>query len=323
MARIAWPLDPLGGRREAIAAAAEQVRASPGDWSVENIEHPVVRAEAERWSYEVNLLLAERARNQRAPGDAMEVALPGQLSVSQLVELGDDPGALAARLRRPMPVRPDPQSRRGTAFHRWLEQRFGSQQLLDLDELPGAGDEGAADDAALAELQAAFLRGAWADRVPTAVEVGFATTVGGVVIRGRMDAVFANDDGTFDVIDWKTGRRPSGRHAQVVAVQLAAYRLAWAELAGVPVDDVRAGFYYVRDDVTVRPADLHGRRWAGTADRRPAVHRRRSALGRPRLGRAAPSTTSGRRAAQGNLGCCVRAAALVAAAVPVGPRRRQ
>ncbi len=256
VARIAWPLDPLGGRREVIVAAAEQVRASPRDWSVANIEHPVVRAEAERWAYEVNLLLAERARNQRAPGDAMEVAMPGQLSVSQLVELGDDPGALAARLRRPMPARPDPQSRRGTAFHRWLEQRFGSQQLLDLDELPGAGDEGAADDAALAELQAAFLRGAWADREPVAVEVGFATTVGGVVIRGRMDAVFANDDGTFDVIDWKTGRRPSGRHAQVVAVQLAAYRLAWAELAGVPVDDVRAGFYYVRDNVTVRPADL-------------------------------------------------------------------
>ena len=256
VARAAWPLDPLGGRREAIAAAAEQVRASPTDWSVENIEHPLVRAEAERWSYEVNLLLAERARNQRAPDAAMEVALPGQLSVSQLVELRDDPGALAARLRRPMPVRPDPQSRRGTAFHRWLEQRFGSQQLLDLDELPGAGDEGAADDAALAELQAAFLRGAWADRIPSAVEVGFATTVAGVVIRGRMDAVFAGEDGTFDVIDWKTGRQPSDHHAQAVAVQLAAYRLAWAQLAGVPVDDVRAGFYYVRDEETVRPADL-------------------------------------------------------------------
>ena len=39
-------------------------------------------------------------------------------------------------------------------------------------------------------------------------------------------------------------------------MQLAAYRLAWAALAGVPVADVRAAFYYVRDDVTVRPADL-------------------------------------------------------------------
>ena len=39
-------------------------------------------------------------------------------------------------------------------------------------------------------------------------------------------------------------------------MQLAAYRLAWAALADVPVSEVRAAFYYVRDDATVRPADL-------------------------------------------------------------------
>ena len=44
------------------------------------------------------------------------------------------------------------------------------------------------------------------------------------------------------------------KHA--VAVQLAAYRLAWAALAGVPVDRVRAAFHYVRPNLTVRPADL-------------------------------------------------------------------
>jgi DNA helicase-2/ATP-dependent DNA helicase PcrA len=39
-------------------------------------------------------------------------------------------------------------------------------------------------------------------------------------------------------------------------VQLAAYRIAWASLAGVPVSRVRAGFHYVREGVTVRPTDL-------------------------------------------------------------------
>lgn len=59
------------------------------------------------------------------------------------------------------------------------------------------------------------------------------------------------------MVDWKTGRRPgSAPEKRAVAVQLAAYRVAWAALAGVPLDEVRAGFYYVRDDVTVRPADL-------------------------------------------------------------------
>jgi DNA helicase II / ATP-dependent DNA helicase PcrA len=58
-------------------------------------------------------------------------------------------------------------------------------------------------------------------------------------------------------VDWKTGRPPaSPEEERAVAVQLAAYRLAWAALAGVPVDEVRAAFYYVREDATVRPADL-------------------------------------------------------------------
>ena len=84
----------------------------------------------------------------------------------------------------------------------------------------------------------------------------FATEIGGVVVRGRMDAVFRDRDGSYDVVDWKTGRRPTGAAAEAAAVQLAAYRLAWAVLAGVPVARVRAGFHYVGDDVTVRPADL-------------------------------------------------------------------
>jgi DNA helicase-2/ATP-dependent DNA helicase PcrA len=39
-------------------------------------------------------------------------------------------------------------------------------------------------------------------------------------------------------------------------VQLAAYRLAWTRLAGVGLDEVSAAFFYVRDGLTVRPADL-------------------------------------------------------------------
>jgi len=59
------------------------------------------------------------------------------------------------------------------------------------------------------------------------------------------------------VVDWKTGQPPRTQAAKdAVAVQLAAYRLAWAALAGVPLNRVRAAFYYVRHDLTVRPADL-------------------------------------------------------------------
>jgi DNA helicase-2/ATP-dependent DNA helicase PcrA len=275
MLRADWPADPLGVRRPAMAEAAALVRrlmsadAEPGAVPDADAGAPPDPADPdiERWQREVALLLAERERLGRRRGP-VEVALPGHLSVSQLVTLRRDPQALARTLRRPMPARPDPYARRGTAFHAWLEQRFGAGRLLDVDELPGAADDDAAPDEALAELQERFLASEWADRTPVEVEVPFATVVGGVVVRGRMDAVFATSirpmpsgrgfdpGGRFDVVDWKTGGRPDGAAAAAAAVQLAAYRLAWAELAGVPVHHVRAAFHYVRDGVTVRPADL-------------------------------------------------------------------
>jgi DNA helicase-2/ATP-dependent DNA helicase PcrA len=171
-----------------------------------------------------------------------------------------DPAELAQQVRRPMPRGPVPQAVRGTAFHTWLEQRFGQVPLIGTDELPGAADELAAEPGVpdLDWLKARFEAGEWASRWPSEVEVPFETLIGDRVVRGRIDAVFADaPGGGFDVVDWKTGRPPSSAaEERAVAVQLAAYRLAWAALAGVGVDEVRAAFYYVREDVTVRPADL-------------------------------------------------------------------
>ncbi|XVS65383.1 ATP-dependent helicase [Actinosynnema sp. CA-299493] len=205
------------------------------------------------WARDVDVLLAERA----AAADRRErVVLPDHLSVSQLVELAADPDLLARRLRRPLPFPPNPLARRGTAFHTWLEQRFGASRLFDLDELPGAADEGAAPDTDLTRLQDAFLASTWADRVPHDVEVPFEAEIDGLSVRGRMDAVFADDDGGWTVVDWKTGAVPEPDRLPALSVQLAAYRLAWAALTGTPVEKVRAAFHYVRQDHTLRPADL-------------------------------------------------------------------
>jgi DNA helicase-2/ATP-dependent DNA helicase PcrA len=207
------------------------------------------------WAREADLLLAERDRS--GSGEApTDVPLPTHLSVTDLVALRRDPAELARRIRRPMPHRPAPLARRGTAFHAWLEERFGGERLLDLDELPGAADDGAAPDADLALLQEKFLASPWAHRRPEEVEVPFETVVGDVVVRGRVDAVFRDADGGWTVVDWKTGTPPTGAAARAAEVQLAAYRLAWAELAGVPPDRVRAAFHYVRDGRTVHAADL-------------------------------------------------------------------
>jgi DNA helicase-2/ATP-dependent DNA helicase PcrA len=58
------------------------------------------------------------------------------------------------------------------------------------------------------------------------------------------------------VIDWKTGPPPSGADLVAAGVQLAAYRLGWSRLAGVPVERVSAGFHHVAANLTLRPVDL-------------------------------------------------------------------
>lgn len=212
---------------------------------------PMDRARVAGWDDDLLRLQQEAVRRRTRRGTAV---LPLTLSVSGLVELRRDPAALARSLLRPMPRRPSPVTRRGTAFHTWLEQVYGLPQLLDTDDLPGAADDGAVDTD-LRSLQEAFQASPWWGRTPQEIEVPFETDLEGVLIRGRMDAVFADVHG-WDVVDWKTGRRPTGADAQAAAVQLAAYRLAWAALAGAPVESVRAAFHYVRTGETVRPADL-------------------------------------------------------------------
>ncbi len=260
-----------GGHGVGVAPATEEADQEPAAGEAvdqESVADPEGEADPEGWAADVEALLAERAAARSA---RPSVALPAALSVSQLVELAADPDALAARLRRPMPFPPNPHARRGTAFHAWLEQRFGATRLLDLDELPGAGDDGAARDDELDALRQAFLASAWAERRPIEVEVPFETVLvddggdraggeraggAGITVRGRMDAVFADPDGGVTVVDWKTGAVPDESRLPALSVQLAAYRLAWAALSGTELDNVRAAFHYVRADVTLRPADL-------------------------------------------------------------------
>ncbi len=133
-----------------------------------------------------------------------------------------------------MPRKPALAAKRGSAFHAWVERQFAGQLLLG-DDVTTSQD----DDDALQELIAAFERSPWSGRNPFAVEVPFALTVGAHCIRGRIDAVYRDDDG-FVVVDWKTNARDVSD-----PLQLAIYRRAAAQLYGVPVERVKACFVYV------------------------------------------------------------------------------
>ncbi len=251
-----WPVAaPLGERQDAVGALARAVTAArgarrpDGEGLIPGPASPAVTELAEL----AELLLAEdRAGRDRD----RTVALPPHLSASAAVRLAADRDAFALHLRRPVPLEPSEHARRGTAFHAWVEQYYGSPALLDVDDLPGADDEGAPGDERLDELRATFLASEWADRTPVDVETDVEVTIAGVALRSRIDAVFAEGDG-YVVVDWKTGRPPTDPSERAAReIQLATYRLAWARARGIDPGRVGAAFYYVGSGQTVRPAAL-------------------------------------------------------------------
>lgn len=261
----AWPL-PLDGtalaRRRAAADTVMELLARPeaqdGEAGVPDVPAPRLTPEETRtlasWDRDLDALAGEL---RLARATVRDVLVPASLSATQLLRLADDPDAFARELARPMPRPPQPAARRGTRFHAWVESRFEELPLpmLGPDELPG-GDEGdadIADERDLADLKEAFERTPYARRTPYRVETPFQITLAGRVVRGRIDAVYRTGD-TYEIVDWKTGRTHTAD-----PLQLAVYRLAWAELHGLPLSDVTATFLFVRTGEAVRPASLPGR----------------------------------------------------------------
>ncbi|WP_146361385.1 ATP-dependent helicase [Arthrobacter yangruifuii] len=249
--RAIWPVDPLGARRAAMETAADAVLESAGRLAANAGSREQGPG---RWSRETELVLARH----RPPNEVVQVELPAHISASMLVDLKDNPAEVTRQLRRPVPRQPGMAARKGTAFHAWVEEFFGTSGMLDIDEYPGAADAYVDEAYQLEDMIATFEASDWAQRTPAFIEVPVETKVDTVVVRGRIDAVFQDADGTWDLIDWKTGAPPSSQKLDVRSVQLAVYRLAWARLKGVPLEKVRAAFYYVAADKLIRPYNLAG-----------------------------------------------------------------
>ncbi|MGW0840800.1 UvrD-helicase domain-containing protein [Streptomyces sp. NPDC002787] len=208
------------------------------------------------WDRDLDALTGELLR---ARAKVTDVPLPASLTASQLVRLAADPDGFAQELARPMPRPPQPAARRGTRFHAWVEARFEELRLpmLEPEDLPGSEAE-IADERDLEALKDAFERTPYAHRTPYRVEAPFQLGIAGRVVRGRIDAVYREIDAdgttTYEIIDWKTSRTRTAD-----PLQLALYRLAWAEQQGVPLESVGAAFLYVRTGDVVQPEGLPDR----------------------------------------------------------------
>ncbi len=248
-----WPIDPLGGRRERVAHAAALVQTALSD----------PRAVPDR---DVTLLLAERDERSRPS----RVPAPTRIAASRYKEFVSDYAGTVARIARPLPERPFRQTRLGTLFHAWVEQRSGmvgtarslDDALWELDEDGPVTTASAEDAAVLARLQAAFAASEWGDLSPIAVETEIDFTVPGEGLDGRahviickLDAVYRRDDrgGRIEIVDWKTGAPPrTDAERGERMLQLELYRRAYHQMHGIPLDQIDVALYYVAHDLVLR-----------------------------------------------------------------------
>lgn len=246
-----WPLDSLGDRRPGFERARSLVTGQIEQGTVSELE----TAQGRAWLEEArHLIQRSRAAERRREESASVIELPPVISVSNFVNIVDDEQATGEQLNRPMPRKPSLAARKGTTFHAYLEEHYQRQASFDFDE-PWA-DTGTDEELGLSDLAEKFRSSEWAARQAHAVEVLIETKVGGQRVKGRVDAVFQYEDGSWDLVDWKTGRVPTGKELETKALQLALYRLGWSQLTGVPEREIGAAFYYVDSQETVRPESL-------------------------------------------------------------------
>lgn len=277
-----WPRDPFGPRRARVEAAAALVRSA-----IDSEARPRAGSQLDR---ELTLLLTERAERLAGPGLP---SVPERIAASRFKDWDADARAALEGIRRPMPERPFRATRLGTLFHAWVERRSDPGAVVDdLDSLPwevdavgdgvidtaGVGQPGPGwpatsgiDEARFAELRAAFEASPWASLQPIEVEREILLPFDGRTVVCKLDAVYRHGE-RVEVVDWKTGAAPrTPAEIEERQLQLALYRVAYAEFSGLGIEQIDAALYYVGEGVVLRPDRLETKdelvaRWRRAVD---------------------------------------------------------
>jgi DNA helicase-2/ATP-dependent DNA helicase PcrA len=93
-------------------------------------------------------------------------------------------------------------------------------------------------------LRQAFLDSRFAGTVPLFTERPFLLHLDGFVVSGRIDAVYGVADGPWEVVDYKTGRRPSDDDP-LTGLQLDLYALACVDVWSKKPEDLKLTYLYL------------------------------------------------------------------------------
>jgi DNA helicase-2/ATP-dependent DNA helicase PcrA len=144
----------------------------------------------------------------------------------------------------------------GSEVHRWIElQTRGQTTLIDLDQQPDMSTEERMAEAPPEErLRQAFRDSRFAGRTPLYTERPFILYLDGMVVGGRIDAIFGQPDGAWEIVDYKTGRVPAADDP-LLGLQLDVYALACVEIFGKHPQELTLTYFYLSEGKEVtRPA---------------------------------------------------------------------
>jgi DNA helicase-2/ATP-dependent DNA helicase PcrA len=172
--------------------------------------------------------------------------LPPAVSVSAVIEYARCPRRFYWSVVRPLPRFSGPAARIGTEIHRWIEQQGRAQAtLLQIEDVPDLTDEElAGQPGRTSELRRRFLESRFAGLVPLHAERPFLLSLDGFRVSGRIDAIYGTAGGRWEVVDYKTGKRPP-EGDPFADLQLDLYALACIDVWGKPAEDLALTYLYL------------------------------------------------------------------------------
>jgi DNA helicase-2/ATP-dependent DNA helicase PcrA len=196
------------------------------------------------------------------PRDAGEAAF--RTSVTGLVTLAGCPKRFQWSEIDRLPRRPSPSARRGAELHRRIElHNRGTVALDDVDD--GFYDSVGEASGAVPDAFARYKASRFAESRPLLIEAPFDLSVAGARVAGRIDAVYEPAPGSWEIVDFKSGRPTDddSRH-----VQLEAYAVAATEAGfhgGSSPDRIRVTFAYLGADELVEVGEDVDEAWLADA----------------------------------------------------------
>src|SRR5581483_928249 len=170
---------------------------------------------------------------------------PARLGVVGVIDYARCPKRFFWSFVRPLPRFSGPAARIGTEIHSWIERKSAGQAtLLELEEEPDlTSEELAGQPGKIRQLRDAFLASRFANSVPLYAERPFLLSFGDVTVSGRIDAISGVPDGPWEVVDYKTGRRPADD--ELASAQLDVYALACIDVWGKRPDELTLTYLYL------------------------------------------------------------------------------